>query len=523
MDIVYKKSDKIFNQHPYWTKQPINAIEYFIEKYSNVGDLVLDPFCGTGMTGVASLLKNRRVVLSDLSPICIHISKGYNTVIDFEEIDVVKYLNLIKNRISKIYNTKCEDCGKDANILFTVLGEKYKSIETGLYFSNEEYFEAVKDDKDIVIPTQGKKTFEGFETIRIVYKCTCSKIKKYKIPSNEDIISQNIMSWDEKNIPKDAFFGKEPKRNFKKGVFNVSQLYSNRNLSALSILKSEIDKIKDNKIKNYFLFCFTSILFNCSLMSRYRKYENTSIKMGTFYIPPLIKDNNVFSSFKNKLKKNINYNKETYSNLLNPDFKVIKSSATELSKIENDSIDYIYTDPPYADVLSYSELNIVWESWLNEVTKNEKEMIISENEGKSIDHYYSLFSKFLNQASLKLKKGKFMTLIFHHPKIEYWHHLQKILLSSNFVPIKNDRPIRLISKNKTSSQHQTKKVSQCFLAFTFENRKSKEFSVKPFNKKIIDKIYEKAESNNYITDADKYDYLINSLFSDFEIPINLKF
>jgi hypothetical protein len=337
MDIVYKKSDKIFNQHPYWTKQPINAIEYFIEKYSKVGDLVLDPFCGTGMTGVASLLKNRKVVLSDLSPICIHISKGYNTVIDFEEKEVIKYLDLIENRISQIYNTKCEDCGKDANILFTVLGEKYRSTETGLYFSNEEHFEIVKEGQDIPIPAQGKKTFEGFETIRVVYKCSCSKIKKYKIPSNEDIISQNIMSWDEKNIPKDPFFGKEPKRNFKKGIYNVYQLYSNRNLSALSILKTEIDKIKDNKIKNYFLFCFTSILFNCSLMSRYRKYENTSIKMGTFYIPPLIKDNNVFSSFKNKLKKNINYNKDTYNNLLNPDFKVIKSSATELSEIKNDS------------------------------------------------------------------------------------------------------------------------------------------------------------------------------------------
>ena len=27
-------------------------------------------------------------------------------------------------------------------------------------------------------------------------------------------------------------------------------------------------------------------------------------------------------------------------------------------------IDYIFTDPPYADTVQYGELNFVWEAWL---------------------------------------------------------------------------------------------------------------------------------------------------------------
>ena len=246
------------------------------------------------------------------------------------------------------------------------------------------------------------------------------KKKIYKIPSEEDHQKQNKKKWNDNIIPKDFFFGKEPKRNFKKGINQVYEIYSHRNLSALSIIKDEINKISNEEVQKYFLFCFTSILFNTSLMSRYRKYENTSIKMGTFYIPPMIKDNNVLRSFESKLLKNYKSNYSLYNNTTLSDVRIYNVSATDLNCIEDDSIDYIYTDPPYADVISYSELNLVWESWLDLKTKNEFEMIISPSEGKSIEGYFSLLDSFLDKASKKLKKEKKMTLIFHHPNIEFW-------------------------------------------------------------------------------------------------------
>ena len=97
MDINYTKSGKVFNQHQYWTKQPLEAIDYFILKYSNEGDYVLDPFCRTGMTGVSGSRLNRNVILSDISKICKHISKGYTS---FYNIDETKFSNTL-NQVTK--------------------------------------------------------------------------------------------------------------------------------------------------------------------------------------------------------------------------------------------------------------------------------------------------------------------------------------------------------------------------------------------------------------------------------------
>ena len=114
---------------------------------------------------------------------------------------------------------------------------------------------------------------------------------------------------------------------------------------------------------------FTSIVFNCSLMSRYRHYENTSIKMGTFYIPPVIKDNNVLKSFLSKIDKINKGNNELYKGRDLGLVNIFEDSGWKSKSIEDDSVDYIYTDPPYGDILSYSELNIVWESWLGVLQK----------------------------------------------------------------------------------------------------------------------------------------------------------
>src|ERR1035441_8603794 len=50
---------------------------------------------------------------------------------------------------------------------------------------------------------------------------------------------------------------------------------------------------------------------------------------------------------------------------VNNNYKVIHGSALELSKhLEEDSIDYIYTDPPYGANIAYLDLSIMWNSWL---------------------------------------------------------------------------------------------------------------------------------------------------------------
>jgi len=60
------------NDHP--TVKPIDLMAYLIKVYSPEGTIVLDPFCGSGSTGVAALQQNRKFVGIDLSSHYVDIS-----------------------------------------------------------------------------------------------------------------------------------------------------------------------------------------------------------------------------------------------------------------------------------------------------------------------------------------------------------------------------------------------------------------------------------------------------------------
>ena len=68
------RNSAFYLAHSYHTKVPPEAIEPFIRHHTEPGDVVLDPFCGSGMTGVAAALSGRRAILNDLSPAAIHLA-----------------------------------------------------------------------------------------------------------------------------------------------------------------------------------------------------------------------------------------------------------------------------------------------------------------------------------------------------------------------------------------------------------------------------------------------------------------
>ncbi len=53
-----KKYDRVSKLHKYWSRKPWYLIEKSILDYSKEGDLVLDPFIGSGKTGVVASLIN---------------------------------------------------------------------------------------------------------------------------------------------------------------------------------------------------------------------------------------------------------------------------------------------------------------------------------------------------------------------------------------------------------------------------------------------------------------------------------
>lgn len=76
------KTSISYRAHSYHTKVPPEAIRPFFSAFTRPGKTVFDPFCGSGMTGVAALMEGRHALLSDVSPAAVHIARNYTTACD---------------------------------------------------------------------------------------------------------------------------------------------------------------------------------------------------------------------------------------------------------------------------------------------------------------------------------------------------------------------------------------------------------------------------------------------------------
>jgi site-specific DNA-methyltransferase (cytosine-N4-specific) len=87
--------------HPYPAMFHFLLVEKFIKELSNEGELILDPFCGSGVSAVEALLNNRNYVGYDINPLAVLIAKVRTTPIPTEE--ALKMLELILKHGVKDY------------------------------------------------------------------------------------------------------------------------------------------------------------------------------------------------------------------------------------------------------------------------------------------------------------------------------------------------------------------------------------------------------------------------------------
>ena len=65
-----------YGVHPYFTRRPANVVRAYLERYSRPGDVVLDPFGGTGVIPIEAFLLGRRAIHNDLNPFANFIARN---------------------------------------------------------------------------------------------------------------------------------------------------------------------------------------------------------------------------------------------------------------------------------------------------------------------------------------------------------------------------------------------------------------------------------------------------------------
>lgn len=108
------------------------------------------------------------------------------------------------------------------------------------------------------------------------------------------------------------------------------------------------------------------------------------------------------------------------------------SSAAEAFLAEN-SVDYLFVDPPFGANLMYSELNFLWEAWLKVRTNTGPEAIESKAQGKGGEEYRRLMTACFREAYRVLKPGRWMTVEFSNTSAAVWNSIQSALADAGFL------------------------------------------------------------------------------------------
>lgn len=488
-DVSEGKNDPIYNAHSYHTKVPHKAIMRYILHYTKPGDIVFDGFCGTGMTGVAAAMCEnpdedfkikleqearqegktiewgaRRAVLCDLSPAATFIAYNYNTPVDVEEFEkeAKRILEEVEDECSWMYETNhtingtsqlsidgkpmkgrinytvwsdvflCPNCMEEMIFWNVAVNKKTGKVldkfhcpHCGLLTDKRN----VEKAKVTIYDKALGKMIEQVKQVPVMINYSVGRKRFEKTPDEEDLkLLQKIEEMDIPYwYPTDRMpEGDESRRNDIAGITHVHHFYTKRNLWVLSAI---YDRIESHDL-SFLKLLFTSQLINVSKLNRYRM--NVSFPYnplsGTLYISSMISEANIFTAYSNRMKRFIKIKMPRLK-----DFTITTQSASDFGHVPQNSIDYIFTDPPFGANLMYSELNFLWEAWLKVFTNNESEAIINKTQGKGLVEYQRIMERCFKEMHQILKPGRWMTVEFHNSKNSVWNAIQEAIMRAGFV------------------------------------------------------------------------------------------
>lgn len=475
-----KKNDVIYNAHSYHTHVPPEVIMNYYLYYTQPGDIVIDNFAGTGMEGVAANYcahpteeqknefenrwKNnyhnspkwgiRKCILGDLSPIASYITYNYTNTIESKNFKKAAY-EIYKQLYNELgYLFDFSDSSKKGVINYIVWSEEQicptcnKSLvywDSAIDISNNSQLDSYKCPHCgaiIIKRNSKKKIIQEYDSIlqKSVEKCSFVPVfinytidgKRYErlLTKDERIVQQSYSLPNNIIVPIDKLEdGDKTSDPFRLGIYYLHQFYSKRNLIILCRFKQLIDNYRcDSRLKSFLNIWFTSCQSRLHLMNRYaaKHHRHVGPLANTFYVSATPTEISPFYFIKSKINDNC-------LDIISDNNIINQICSATVSLLKDNSIDYIFTDPPFGSNIMYSELNFIWESWLRLRTNNKMEAISNKTQQKSLYDYQQIITICFKEYYRVLKPGKWITIEFSNTSASVWNSIQLSLQSAGFV------------------------------------------------------------------------------------------
>ena len=456
--------------HRYFARRPWNIFMELIKHYSTEYDVILDPFCGGGVTVYESIKLNRKVIACDLNPLSIFIIKNmfYDSISKqmlSAYSDVSAYL---KNICKKSFEISCPDCKNQTIIHWYNLSHvvecpkcsKNVNLSTNNKITNGKYRCANKKCSNNVqgfTVARVKRKYPSYINLNAKCEFCKSNIRinvKNKILSSinqhitelEEMVSKINTGFFDEQIPLDWDRQSEDLLS-EKGFLKFKDLFTKKNFLINVLLFKKINEYKKHpEIHQILRFVFSNSLRDTNIMS----FATVGWQNGTpntwakhaYWTPAEFCEVNPYIAFSNSykyLEKCITFNKtndvkrnfvSTYSSLLkNKTGVLLKTGSVNDCRLPKNSVDVIITDPPYGSNVQYLELSQFWHMWNKDLydrpnIDHSSEAVVNrkmnrENNKTYANYEENLFHVF-HECYRVLKKNGKMVLTFNNKDLNSW-------------------------------------------------------------------------------------------------------
>ena len=489
VDTSVGKTDALYKAHGYHTKVPHLAIVPSILHYTEPGDIVLDGFAGSGMTGVAAqwcgsapteyrkqletewstqgLRKPkwgaRRAALNDLGPAATFIAANYTLPFDVASfsraaqrmlIEVEKELGWMYETLHTDGKTKgrinftvwsevftCPECAGEVNFVEEALDPSTKHVLDRFpcpHCSAELTKNNLERDYETLIDPASKQAWKRVRFRPALINYSVGKATHEKAPNQSDQhtlerIAQLALPGE---IPTNAFPIERMSHGTRlapKGFTHVHHLFLPRALHALAALWRRATAERNVRLRNMLLFFVEQSIWGMSLLNRYSPSHFSQVNRalsGVYYVASQSSEVNPWYVLDGKLKRLISAFKVSHPG----DRTATISTGTCASlSIHDASIDYIFTDPPFGENIYYADLNYLVESWHRVITDSDPEAIVDSCKKKSILDYQAIMRACFDEYARVLKPGRWMTVVFSNSANAVWRAIQEALGTAGFV------------------------------------------------------------------------------------------
>jgi DNA modification methylase len=466
--------------HRYFARRPWNLFESLIKHHSNTGEIVVDPFCGGGVTPYEGIKTGRKVIACDINPLSTFIVENMFHVQLSEDLlkayaDVVSYIKKVGNESFEI---KCPKCKKKATAEWYELAHtthcslcestitllERNKVRNGIYkCPNEKCWghktgvsvARLRRNEPVYLSINGKcdSCKEKFSikvdsSLLDINRAHIANLRREVKKLNAELPNEEVpLEWDRQK--EDLL--KE------KGVLRFQDFFTKKNLNLNYLLLNRIKKYQNNKdIYSILRFVFSDSLRDTNIMTftngTWQNGMPNSWAKHAYWLPAEFCEVNVLKAFEksfNSIRKCIEFNagqgiKAIRANGLDDITKdsnlYLHTGVLSDLKLKSASVDAVITDPPYGSNVQYLELSHFWYIWNKDLYSApidmSKEAVVNRKKtiknAKSYKTYEDSLCAVFTESHRILKDGGKIVMTFNNKDLKAWLALLISLFRSGF-------------------------------------------------------------------------------------------